>query len=55
VQHLQEGVTKFGHGNWAKIRSSYPFPAYRTGVHLKDKWRNHEKAKAKLERHAVVS
>ena len=42
---MHEGVKKFGVGSWARILAAFPFDTARTAVHLKDKWRNLEKAK----------
>ncbi|XP_032222688.1 uncharacterized protein LOC5521553 isoform X1 [Nematostella vectensis] len=40
LKWLEEGVELFGKGHWSKILRRFPFPKYRTSVHLKDKWRN---------------
>ncbi|KAL4442490.1 hypothetical protein ABPG77_005074 [Micractinium sp. CCAP 211/92] len=40
VAALKEGVVRFGVGNWQKIVNDYPVLRQRTGVQLKDKYRN---------------
>ena len=46
VQHLREGVQKYGVGNWANILNdtTLKFDETRNAVSLKDKWRNLMKA-----------
>ena len=43
--YVREGVAKYGHiyGKWEKILAEYDFHESRTGVDLKDKWRNMNK------------
>ena len=36
---LVHGVQKYGVGRWKEMIEFYNFPAYRTPVHLKDRWR----------------
>jgi len=38
--YIQQGVEQFGEGHWADILSAFPFAPGRTGVGIKDKWRN---------------
>ena len=44
VQNLKDGVARFGAGHWSNILQAYSFASHRTGVHLKDKWRNLQKS-----------
>ncbi len=46
VQHLREGVQKYGVGNWANMLNdpALQFDETRNAVSLKDKWRNLMKA-----------
>jgi hypothetical protein len=41
-QFVREGVAQYGR-NWKKILASYDFDPQRTGVDIKDKWRNMNK------------
>ncbi|XP_048829224.1 telomeric repeat binding factor a [Brienomyrus brachyistius] len=41
---LKKGVAKYGEGNWAQIRNSFPFVG-RTSVNIKDRWRTMRKLK----------
>ena len=40
VEYLEEGIEKFGVGNWKEIIKHYKFNPRRTNQDLKDKWRN---------------
>ncbi|KAJ8351132.1 hypothetical protein AAFF_G00148290 [Aldrovandia affinis] len=41
---VRQGVTKYGEGNWAKIKNHFPFVG-RTSVNIKDRWRTMKKLK----------
>eukprot|EP00658_Telonema_sp_P-2_P043537 TRINITY_DN3146_c0_g1_i2.p1 TRINITY_DN3146_c0_g1~~TRINITY_DN3146_c0_g1_i2.p1 ORF type:complete len:388 (+),score=98.80 TRINITY_DN3146_c0_g1_i2:216-1379(+) len=43
VAQLRKGVDDFGEGQWADILEAFQFNEIRTGVDLKDKWRNIKK------------
>ncbi|KAI1882113.1 hypothetical protein AGOR_G00247340 [Albula goreensis] len=44
TEWVRQGVAKYGEGNWAKIKNSFPFKG-RTSVNIKDKWRTLKKQK----------
>jgi len=50
VAWLEEGVVRYGVGKWKEILRAYEFKEGRTGVDLKDKFRNLQVAQGKMEK-----